>query len=84
MEKSFDYLVSEQMNIMEQLLFLQAELEQCIEIEAEFTTLEQATELEKIQMKIFSLKRELNEIHQIFEAQTEELIHTYQMERIIV
>lgn len=74
----FSRLVGEQMDTMERLLFIQAELERCQEIERELKTLQQETKLETIQEEIARMKSELMEIHQTFEKQTEELINSYQ------
>jgi uncharacterized protein YigA (DUF484 family) len=73
----FNRLVSEQMATMEKLLYLQAELERCQQIEEELQTLQDATDLESIQADIQLMKKELKEIQQIFEKQTEEVINTY-------
>ncbi len=73
----FNRLVSEQMATMEKLLFLQAELERCQQIEDELQTLQNSTDLESIQADIQLMKKELKEIQLIFEKQTEEVINTY-------
>ncbi|WP_026573516.1 YgaB family protein [Bacillus sp. UNC438CL73TsuS30] len=75
----FNRLVSEQMITMEKLLYLQAELERCLEIEAELQNLQNETELESIQTDIQQMKKELKEIQLIFEKQTEEVIQSYQV-----
>jgi hypothetical protein len=74
----FNHLVSEQMKTMEKLLFLQAELERCQEIEEELRILQQETELDSVLFEILRMKEELREIQQIFENQTEEVIRSYQ------
>jgi hypothetical protein len=74
----FNHLVSEQMKTMEKLLFLQAELERCQEIEEELRILQQETELDSVLFEIIRMKEELKEIQQIFENQTEEVIRSYQ------
>jgi hypothetical protein len=73
----FNRLVSEQMATMEKLLYLQAELERCQEIEAELQNLQNATKLMSIQVDINQMKKELKEIQLIFEKQTEEVINSY-------
>ncbi|WHY87551.1 YgaB family protein [Neobacillus novalis] len=73
----FNRLVSEQMVTMEKLLYLQAELERCQQIEAELQNLQNATNLESVQTDIQQMKKELKEIQQIFEKQTEEVINSY-------
>lgn len=76
--EDFERLVSEQMKTMEKLLYLQSELERCQELEKELMNLEKQTELKSIQKDIDHMKKELREIHQMFERQTEEVISTYQ------
>ncbi|MDE3838025.1 hypothetical protein C0966_01220 [Bacillus methanolicus] len=78
----FNRLVNEQMKTMEKLLYLQRELERCQEIEQELMILQEETELESIQMEIAKMKKELKEIHRIFELQTEEVIRSYQDSKI--
>lgn len=73
----FNGLVSEQMQIMEQLLYLQGELERCEEIEHQLQLLQKETELQEVQIEIQRMKNELKEIHQIFEKQTEKVIQVY-------
>jgi regulator of PEP synthase PpsR (kinase-PPPase family) len=73
----FNLLVSEQMMTMEKLLYLQAELERCQEIEEQLQVLQNETELESVKAEINQMKRELKEIQEIFEKQTEEVIQSY-------
>lgn len=73
----FNRLVSEQMMTMEKLLYLQGELERCQKIEEELQTLQNETELESVQFDINQMKKELKEIQEIFEKQTEEVIQSY-------
>ncbi|MEH7179593.1 YgaB family protein [Neobacillus vireti] len=73
----FNRLVSEQMMTMEKLLYLQGELERCQEIEEQLMTLQNETELESVQFDINQMKKELKEIQEIFEKQTEEVIQSY-------
>ncbi|MDN3017690.1 YgaB family protein [Paenibacillus sp. BSR1-1] len=73
----FNRLVSEQMATMEKLLYLQAELERCQQIEEELQTLQNETDLESIQTDIQLMKKELKEIQSMFEKQTEEVINSY-------
>jgi hypothetical protein len=76
----FNHLVSEQMKTMEKLLYLQAELERCQEIEEELRVLQQETELDHVLIEINRMKEELREIQQTFETQTEEVIRSYQQQ----
>ncbi|OLS36811.1 YgaB family protein [Bacillus sp. MRMR6] len=73
----FNRLVSEQMMTMEKLLYLQSELERCQEIETQLQKLQNETELESVQFDINQMKKELKEIQEIFEKQTEEVIQSY-------
>lgn len=73
----FNRLVSEQMMTMEKLLYLQGELERCQEIEQQLQTIQNETELESVQFDINQMKKELKEIQEIFEKQTEEVIQSY-------
>ncbi|WP_226645084.1 YgaB family protein [Mesobacillus subterraneus] len=74
----FNELVSSQMQTMEKLLYLQSELERCQEIEKQLDALKQSAELEELRLEIDLKKQDLQEIHRMFEKQTEEVIHTYQ------
>jgi hypothetical protein len=80
----FNRLVSEQMLTMEKLLFIQGELERCQEIEEELRELQNATNLESIQLDILQMKKELKEIQEIFEQQTEEVIKSYCDDNLIL
>jgi tRNA G26 N,N-dimethylase Trm1 len=73
----FNRLVSEQMMTMEKLLYLQGELERCQEIEQQLQAIQNETELESVQFDINQMKKELKEIQEIFEKQTEEVIQSY-------
>lgn len=73
----FNRLVSEQMMTMEKLLYLQGELERCQEIEQQLLAIQNETELESVQFDINQMKKELKEIQEIFEKQTEEVIQSY-------
>lgn len=66
------------MKTMEKLLYLQAELERCQELQAQLQILQNETELESIQDEIKGMKAELREIQKVFEEQTEEVIRSYQ------
>ncbi|WML51301.1 YgaB family protein [Neobacillus sp. PS3-12] len=73
----FNRLVYEQMLTMEKLLWIQGELERCQEIEEELHNLQNQTKVESIQFEIERMKKELAEIQQMFEKQTEEVIQSY-------
>jgi cell shape-determining protein MreC len=74
----FERLVNEQLKTMEQLLFLQSEIERCQEIKKQLIELQQEAKLQSIQEEIQQMKQQLKEIQQTFEKQTEEVILSYQ------
>jgi hypothetical protein len=74
----FDLLVGRQLETMDQLLFLQSEIERCQEIEGELQKLQAETELKHVREEIISMKIQLKEIQRTFEEQTAEIIKTYQ------
>ncbi|WP_409304403.1 YgaB family protein [Peribacillus sp. SCS-155] len=77
MEK-FDSLINEQMKTMEQLLFLQSEIERCQEMEYQHSSLQGQTSQVLIKEEIKKMKAELLGIQEKFEQQTEEVIRCYQ------
>lgn len=79
----FNRLISDQMKTMDKLLEIQSELERCQEIEQELIKLQEETKIEDVQTEIIRMKKELREIHQIFEQQTEEVIRSYQELNVI-
>ncbi|GAA0341578.1 hypothetical protein GCM10008967_34930 [Bacillus carboniphilus] len=80
--KMFDELVNNQMKTMDQLLFLQSELERCQKIEAELLLLEEEARLAGVREDIEKMKQELREIQETFEKQTEQVIRYYQEENL--
>jgi len=76
----FDQLVREQLETMEQLLFLQSEIERCKMLEAELSTLQHETKRQTIHEEIERMKQQLAEIQRLFEQQTEEVIRAYKCE----
>ncbi|HWO97895.1 MAG TPA: YgaB family protein [Bacillus sp. (in: firmicutes)] len=74
----FDLLVGQQLETMDQLLFLQSEIERCQEIELELQRLQEETQLKSVREEITSMKVQLREIQKTFEEQTAEIIKTYQ------
>lgn len=79
---NFNQIISEQMKTMEQLLYLQSEIERCQELEEELIELQKEAELESIKKEIADMKCELRKIQKIFESQTDEVIRTYQETKI--
>ncbi|UNL85452.1 hypothetical protein IE339_02605 [Priestia koreensis] len=77
----FDQLVSQQLETMDQLLFLQSELERCQRIEQELQDLYGQSALESIQHEISGMKKQLKEIQEVFQQQTEQIIQSYEQER---
>ncbi|MCM3457404.1 hypothetical protein M3685_26385 [Heyndrickxia oleronia] len=76
--KEFNELIQDQMKTMEQLLYLQNEIERCQAIEQELSKLQEETKVDQIKKEINEMKKELNEIHKVFESQTDEVIRKYQ------
>lgn len=74
----FDLLVGQQLETMDQLLFLQSEIERCQEIELELQRLQEQAQLKSVREEITSMKIQLREIQRTFEEQTAEIIKTYQ------
>ena len=76
--QEFNRLVAKQMQTMDRLLFLQSELERCQEIESVLKELQQESQVASVQLEIIKMKKELKDIQQQFELQTEEVIRSYQ------
>jgi YgaB-like protein len=76
--QEFNRLVAKQMQTMDRLLFLQSELERCQEIETVLKELQQESQIASVQLEITKMKKELKDIQQKFELQTEEVIRSYQ------
>ncbi|MDA1478315.1 YgaB family protein [Bacillus changyiensis] len=74
----FENLVKGQMQIMDQLLFLQEEIERCQEIEKELLSLEKKAQLVSIQETIAEKRKDLAVIQDLFQKQTEQVIQAYQ------
>jgi protein subunit release factor A len=74
----FDVLVKEQMETMEKLLLLQQEIERCQQIEKELKELQDIAGMENLENEMNEKKKKLKEIQKVFEAQTDEVIRTYQ------
>jgi hypothetical protein len=79
--KEFDRLIGEQLQTMEKLLFLQSEIERCQEIEQQLCALHEISEVDTVREEIEQKKMELEEIQEVFERQTEEVIHHFQLEQ---
>jgi hypothetical protein len=81
MQQRFNELVTEQLETMDKLLFLQSEIERCQELEGELIELQEMTKVESLQKEIRSKKKELREIQQIFQRKTDQVILSYQKEQ---
>ncbi|BCB02772.1 YgaB family protein [Bacillus sp. KH172YL63] len=81
MQQRFNELVTEQLETMDKLLYLQSEIERCQDLEGELIELQEMTKAESIQEEIASKKRELREIQRIFQEKTDEVIRSYQKEQ---
>ncbi|MGE6754153.1 YgaB family protein [Rossellomorea sp. NPDC071047] len=81
MQQRFNELVTEQLETMDKLLYLQSEIERCQELEEELLQLQELTKVESIKREIASKKMELKEIQNMFQKQTDEVIRSYQKEQ---
>ncbi|MGM0829549.1 MAG: YgaB family protein [Bacillota bacterium] len=81
MQQRFNELVTEQLETMDKLLYLQSEIERCQELEEELLQLQEMTKVESIKREIASKKMELKEIQKMFQKQTDEVIRSYQKEQ---
>ncbi|MGM0754013.1 MAG: YgaB family protein [Bacillota bacterium] len=80
-QQRFNELVTEQLETMDKLLYLQSEIERCQELEEELLQLQEMTKVESIKREIASKKKELKEIQKMFQRQTDEVIRSYQKEQ---
>ncbi|MCJ2148281.1 YgaB family protein [Bacillus paralicheniformis] len=74
----FENLVQGQMEIMDKLLYLQAEIERCQKIEKELAALEKKAQLLSIREDISQKRKDLAQIQDLFQKQTEQVIQAYQ------
>ncbi|WP_270568341.1 YgaB family protein [Bacillus sonorensis] len=75
----FENLVQGQMEIMDKLLYLQAEIERCQQkIEKELMALEKKAQLLSIREDISQKRKDLAAIQDLFQKQTEQVIQAYQ------
>jgi len=81
MQQRFNELVTEQLETMDKLLYLQSEIERCQKLEEELFELQEMTKVESIKREIASKKKELKEIQKMFQKQTDEVIRSYQKEQ---
>ncbi|WP_268874513.1 YgaB family protein [Rossellomorea aquimaris] len=77
-QQRFNQLVTEQLETMDKLLYLQSEIERCQELEEELLQLQEMTKVESLKQEITQKKVELKEIHEIFQQQTDQVIRSYQ------
>ncbi|KJD54032.1 hypothetical protein UZ38_29465, partial [Bacillus amyloliquefaciens] len=70
----FENLVQGQMEIMDKLLYLQAEIERCQKIEKELAALEKKAQLLSIREDISQKRKDLAQIQDLFQKQTEQVI----------
>ncbi|TWL43846.1 YgaB family protein [Bacillus paralicheniformis] len=74
----FENLVQGQMEIMDKLLYLQAEIERCQKIEKELAALEKKAQLLSIREDISQKRKDLAQIQDLFQKQTKQVIQAYQ------
>lgn len=80
--EQFDIEVAKQIEIMDKLLYLQAEIERCQSIEKQLIELENGTKLLSVQNEIKEMKEELLSIQLLFQKQTEETLRSYKKSAI--
>jgi YgaB-like protein len=80
----FNQLVADQVKTMDKLLFLESEIERCQKLEAELAELQQLTEVQSVKIEINQMKEELKAIQSVFQEQTEQIVLTYQQEKLSV
>ncbi len=80
----FNQLVADQVKTMDKLLFLESEIERCQKLEAELAELQQLTEVQSVKIEINQMKKELKTIQNVFREQTEQIVLTYQQEKLSV
>ncbi|YCA44173.1 hypothetical protein M1E11_02905 [Bacillus sp. JZ8] len=80
--QKFDQLVVKQMKTMDELLFIQSEIERCQEIERELLILQEETKLNSLQEEISIMKQQLKDIQTTFQNQTASIIETYEKEAV--
>ncbi|AST90279.1 YgaB family protein [Sutcliffiella cohnii] len=80
--EQFDIEVAKQLEIMDKLLYLQAEIERCQSIEKQLIELENGTKLLSVQNEIKEMKEELLSIQLLFKKQTEETLRSYKKSAI--
>ncbi|QGQ44325.1 YgaB family protein [Metabacillus sediminilitoris] len=78
---NFEQLVGEQLKTMDKLLYLQSEIERCLDIKKQLIALQDEAKVLSVQEEIEQMKIELNRIQEVFEQQTEEVIRTYENQR---
>ncbi|MEI5908541.1 YgaB family protein [Bacillus spongiae] len=79
---TFNQLVGEQLKTMEKLLFLQAEIERCQQMESGLIERNETEKVEKVKEEVKKLKKELKEVQEEFTRQTNEVIHTYSQTKV--
>ncbi|GGE78287.1 YgaB family protein [Priestia taiwanensis] len=73
----FNELVGEQLKIMDRLLYIQAKIERYQEQEREWQVAKEGEKVELVQQKLAAMKNELKRMQQQFEAQTKEVIMSF-------
>ncbi|KFN03959.1 stress-induced protein [Bacillus clarus] len=80
---AFDKLVGEQLETMDELLKLQAHLEKYQQIEMSERDVCNKKELHFIRQEIHKTELALQLLHKKFEKQTNDVIHSFETEKII-
>jgi HD superfamily phosphohydrolase YqeK len=82
--KLFNDLVTAQMKTMDQLLYLQGEVERCEAFKEELVKLQDEAKMKGLEEEIEKMKNELKDIQQTFERQTMEVIESFEKEKKII
>ncbi|MBO9130959.1 YgaB family protein [Bacillus sp. 165] len=82
--KQFNDLVTEQMKIMDQLLYLQGEAERCEEIKATLSEFQDEAKIRRLEEEMHKIQQQLKHIQETFEKQTLEVIQSFEKERAVI
>lgn len=82
--EEFNRLINTQLKTMEKLLYVQSEIERCQDIEKNFQATQEEDKADAVREEIQIRKQELKKIHEMFEKQTEDVIHYFQHEQAAI
>lgn len=82
--EEFNRLINTQLKTMEKLLYVQSEIERCQDIEKNFQATQEEDKADAVREEVRIRKQELEKIHEMFEKQTEDVIHYFQHEQAAI